>query len=102
VASTYAAAGLSGIAIRIGAYDAPWFYEEGDARAATAYVSARDLNQLLVRCIETPDIEYAVVAGISDNRHKRFDLRATRELLGYAPQDDGFAVLKLPESAYPV
>ena len=91
VAATYAASGLSGIAIRIGAYDAPWFYAEGDARAASAYVSVRDMNQLLMRCIETPGIDYAVVAGISDNRHKRFDLVLTRELLGYAPRDDGFA-----------
>ncbi len=93
VAATYAASGLSGIAIRIGAYDAPWFYAERDPRAASAYISARDMNQLLRLCIETPDIDYAVVGGISDNRHKRFDLVQTRALLGYAPQDDGFAVL---------
>lgn len=97
VAATYAAAGLSGIAIRIGAYDAPWFYEERDPRAASAYISARDMNQLLAQCIETPGIDYAVVGGISDNRHKRFDLLVTRNLLGYAPQDDGFSVLGLPE-----
>jgi NAD+ dependent glucose-6-phosphate dehydrogenase len=93
VAATYSAAGLSGIAIRIGAYDAPWFHESGDATAAMAYVSARDLNDLLVRCIETENIPYAVVAGISDNARKRFDLIQTRRLLGYAPRDDGFKVL---------
>ena len=93
VAATYSAAGLSGIAIRIGAYDAPWFYEEGDATAAMAYVSARDLNDLLVRCIETGNISYAVVAGISDNARKRFNLVQTRRLLGYEPRDDGFKVL---------
>lgn len=93
IAATYAAQGLSGMAIRIGAYDAPWFYAEGTAREAAAYISARDLNQLIVRCIETPDVPYAVVAGISNNRRKRFDLVKTRELLGYAPQDDGFSVL---------
>ncbi len=93
VASTYSAAGLSGIAIRIGAYDAPWFHESGDATAAMAYVSARDLNDLLVRCIETENIPYAVVAGISNNARKRFDLIQTRRLLGYAPRDDGFKVL---------
>jgi hypothetical protein len=48
------------------------------------------MNQLLVRAIETPGITYAVVAGISNNRQQRFDLRHTRALLGYAPQDDGF------------
>jgi NAD+ dependent glucose-6-phosphate dehydrogenase len=93
IAATYAAAGLSGIAIRIGAYDAPWFYEHGTAREAAAYISARDLNQLIVRCIETPDIPYAVVAGISNNRRKRFDLVKTTKLLGYDPQDDGYAIL---------
>ena len=95
VAATYSAAGLSGIAIRIGAYDAPWFHERGDEAAAMAYVSARDLNELLVRCIETENIPYAVVAGISDNTRKRFDLVQTRRLLGYAPRDDGFKVLGL-------
>src|SRR5215211_949928 len=98
VAATYSAAGLSGIAIRIGAYDAPWFYEDGDATAAMAYVSARDLNDLLVRCIETDNIPYAVVAGISDNTSKRFDLIQTRKLLGYEPQDDGFKVLGIDAS----
>ena len=93
VAATFSAAGLSGIAVRIGAYDAPWFHDSGDLRDAMAYVSARDLNDLLRRCIETPDISYAIVAGISDNARKRFDLVQTRRLLGYAPQDDGFLVL---------
>ena len=93
VAATYAASGLSGIAVRIGAYDAPWFHEQGGPRDAAAYVSARDLNDLLMRCVETEDIPYAVVAGVSANRHNRFDLVLTRRLLGYAPRDDGFAVL---------
>jgi NAD+ dependent glucose-6-phosphate dehydrogenase len=93
VAATYSVTGLSGIAIRIGAYDAPWFYEDGDATAAMAYVSARDLNDLMVRCIETENIPYAVVAGISDNARKRFSLVQTRRLLGYEPRDDGFKAL---------
>jgi hypothetical protein len=59
------------------------------------------MNQLLMRCIETPGIDYAVVAGISDNRYKRFDLVLTRELLGYAPRDDGFAVLGLTGDTSP-
>jgi nucleoside-diphosphate-sugar epimerase len=92
VLSAFATRGLSGIAIRIGAYDAPWYYEDTDDNVAAAYVSPRDMNQLLVRAIETPAITYAVVAGISNNRQTRFDLRHTRALLGYLPQDDGFQV----------
>ena len=99
VAATFSASGLSGIAIRIGAYDAPWFYAERDPRAAAAYISARDMNQLLVRAIETPGIDYAVVGGISNNRHKRFTLEQTRALLGYAPRDDGFTILNLESGA---
>jgi nucleoside-diphosphate-sugar epimerase len=90
VLSACAERGLSGVAIRIGAYDAPWYYEDTDDNVAAAYVSPRDMNQLLVRAIETPGITYAVVAGISHNRRKRFDLHQTRALLGYDPQDDGF------------
>jgi NAD+ dependent glucose-6-phosphate dehydrogenase len=93
VAATFSAAGLSGIAVRIGAYDAPWFHERGEPHEAMAYVSARDLNDLLLRCIETLDIPYAIVAGISNNARKRFDLVQTRRLLGYAPQDDGFLLV---------
>jgi len=92
VLSAFATRGLSGIAIRIGAYEAPWYYEDTDDNVAAAYLSPRDMNQLLVRAIETPQITYAVVAGISNNRQKRFDLHQTRALLGYAPQDDGFLV----------
>ena len=90
VLSAYAERGLSGIAIRIGAYDAPWYYEDTDSNVAAAYLSPRDMNQLLVRVIETQGIPFAVVAAISNNRQKRFDLRQTRALLGYEPQDDGF------------
>jgi nucleoside-diphosphate-sugar epimerase len=93
VTAAFAAQGLSGIAIRIGAYDAPWLHERAGPRETAAYVSARDLNHLLVRCIETDAIEYAVVAGVSANHPNRFDLVRTRALLGYAPRDDGFRVL---------
>jgi nucleoside-diphosphate-sugar epimerase len=92
VLSAFAARGLSGIAIRIGAYDAPWYYADSDDNVAAAYISPRDMNQLLALAIETPGIPYAVVAGISHNRRQRFDLLQTRALLAYAPEDDGFRV----------
>ena len=93
------AEGLSSIAVRIGAYDVSqpgpnWLRQQPDARTLSAYVSERDLNQLLVRCIETPDIPFAIVHGISDNRFKRLDLTSTRDLLAYAPQDDAFDLFR--------
>lgn len=90
VAACFATAGLSAIAIRIGAYDAPWLHDNPSPHLLSAYLSHRDLNQLLIRCIETPDIPFAIVHGISDNRFKRLDLTSTRERLGYSPEDDGF------------
>jgi nucleoside-diphosphate-sugar epimerase len=84
--------GLSSIAIRIGAYEAPWIRDDPSRETLSGFVSARDMNQLLVRCIETLDIPFAIVHGISNNRIKRVSLTETVALLGYEPQDDGFAI----------
>ena len=92
VAACFAHDGLSSIAIRIGAYDAPWLREDPSALNLSAYVSERDLNQLLVRGIEAEGVRFAIVHGLSDNRFKRLDLTATRELLGYEPEDDAFRI----------
>jgi nucleoside-diphosphate-sugar epimerase len=88
-----ASEGLSSIAVRIGAYDAPWIRQNPSPRNLMAYVSPRDLNQLFVRALEAPpELTFAIVNGQSDNRVKRLDLTETKALLGYAPQDDGFAL----------
>jgi nucleoside-diphosphate-sugar epimerase len=97
VAAYFAQAeGLSSVVVRIGAYDDGgadnWMRESPNVRALATYVSARDLQQLLVRCIDVSDITFAVVHGLSENRFKRLDLTSTRDLLGYAPQDDAFAI----------
>jgi len=84
--------GLSNIAIRIGAYDAEWIRKDPTADAMSAFLSHRDLNQLLHRCIEATDITFAIVQAVSNNRFKRLEISATRELLGYDPQDDAFAI----------
>jgi nucleoside-diphosphate-sugar epimerase len=99
VAACFAQAeGLSSIVVRIGAYDdgdaRNWLRTAPNVRELATYVSARDLNQLLVQCIETPDIDFAIVHGLSDNRFKRLDLTATCGLLSYAPQDDAFALFR--------
>ena len=95
VAACFAHDGLSSIAIRIGAYDAPWVRENPTADAMSAFVSQRDMNQLLVRCVEAENVRFAIVHGLSDNRFKRLDLTSTRELLGYAPEDDAFRIFNV-------
>jgi len=90
------AEGLSCIVVRIGAYDdgraANWLRERPNVRELATYVSARDLHQILIRCIEVPDVPFAIAHGLSENRFKRLDLTYTRELLDYAPRDDAFVV----------
>ncbi len=59
-----------------------------------AYISERDLCQLLRLSIETPNIEnehgvpWLVVYGISDNTRAFWSLESARRSLGYRPQDD--------------
>ena len=59
-----------------------------------AYLSPRDLTQLFVKAIETPNIEnehgipWQVVYGISNNTRAFWSLSNAREVLGYAPEDD--------------
>jgi nucleoside-diphosphate-sugar epimerase len=83
--------GLSVICIRIGAVGRPGKIKPGIADWLRDFVSYADLSHLFDRCIETPDIPFAIAHGVSNNRELWMDLAATRELLGYHPQDDAFA-----------
>jgi len=80
--------GLSVIAIRIGAFQPIEKAEDPEAiPMLDAFVSERDLNQLLVRSLEAQNIKFAIFQGVSDNRFKRMDISDARELVGYSPQD---------------
>jgi nucleoside-diphosphate-sugar epimerase len=85
-----AAEGLSSIVIRIGTFEGTWKNKPTAEAGLSRIISKRDMGQLLVCCVETPDIPFAIVHGVSDNRDKRLDIESTRALLGYAPQDDAF------------
>jgi nucleoside-diphosphate-sugar epimerase len=88
--------GLSSIAIRIGAFDqVPPPGQQLSARNLSAFISRGDISHLLVQCIEVPDIQFALVHGVSNNRFKRLDLTETRELLNYQPQDDAFEIFDI-------
>ena len=49
--------------------------------------SRRDTAQLLARCVEVEDVDFAIVNGISNHRRGRLDLEISRKVLGYAPED---------------
>ena len=53
-----------------------------------AFVSQRDLNQLIEKCIDVENLQFAIFHGLSDNRFKRMDISDAKELVGYEPQDD--------------
>ncbi len=82
---------LSNICIRIGAVgDLDTLPKDTTDFVRSIFISYRDLCHLLDRCIETPDIDYAVVHGVSNNRVKWLDLTETSQLLDYHPLDDAF------------
>src|ERR1041384_1082991 len=52
-----------------------------------------DMTRLVVASLEAPDsLRFGIFHGVSDNRWKRLDISDAREVLGYAPQDDAFAI----------
>ena len=81
--------GLSVIALRIGAFSPlESAREESSVAMLDAFVSQRDLNQLINRCIDVENVKFAILHGLSNNRFKRLDISDARELVGYDPQDD--------------
>ncbi len=84
--------GLPAIVLRIGAYIFPREYDEFSMEERDAFLDPDDFNQLLITCLETPDVTFAIAHALSDNRFKRLDLTETRALFGYQPQADVFDI----------
>lgn len=80
---------LSCIAIRIG-----WFAshneaaEEKNMGMLNAFISHRDLCQLICRSIDDEKLLFAIFHGLSYNRFNRMDIKTAEELVGYSPEDD--------------
>jgi uronate dehydrogenase len=87
--------GLPSIALRIGAHTFPEEYENFGLEEIDAFLDPDDFNQLLIRCLETPGIQFAIAHAISNNRYKRLDLSETRELFGYQPKADAFEIFNV-------
>jgi nucleoside-diphosphate-sugar epimerase len=98
--------GLSCIAIRIGAFQ-PRSRGRQNVGLAHTFVSHRDLNQLIVRCIDDQRLLFGIVHGLSRNLFNRMDISEARELVGYEPKDDmselneALEPLDLPRKASP-
>lgn len=84
--------GLSVIALRIGAFQPIEKARQEDSLSMVdAFVSHRDLNQLINKCIDVENVRFAILHGLSNNRFKRLDISDARELVGYDPEDDATA-----------
>jgi hypothetical protein len=63
-------------------------------RDITGYISQRDLQQLFVKSIDTPDIAdehgvpFHVFYGVSNNARTFWSIANARQVIGYSPQDD--------------
>ena len=63
-------------------------------RALGAYISQRDLSQLIIKSIETANIRdkegvpFQIFYGISGNDHAFWSLVNARKVIGYAPKDN--------------
>ena len=78
--------GLSCICVRL---TSPTFSQSGDwsAEDLMSQTSPRDCAQLFGRCVDVEDVDFAIVNGISGHRHPRLDLKISRRVVGYEPQD---------------
>ncbi len=80
--------GLSTIALRIGAFQPEATAEKPDVSLMDGWVSQDDLIQLIERCIDAENLQWAVFHGLSNNTFNRLDISDARELVGYDPQDN--------------
>ncbi|HJZ19198.1 MAG TPA: NAD(P)-dependent oxidoreductase [Candidatus Nanoarchaeia archaeon] len=88
---------LSCLAIRIGAY------VSNNQKETVCFtrnnfdyvITQKDMAQLIHKCILAPKkVKYGILAGISNNKKKYLDLKFTRKLVGYNPEDDAFRICR--------
>lgn len=85
--------GIESIGIRIADYKASddELKKDADKNGMAMYLSKRDMNQLIDRCLEAELQEpFLIVNGISKNAFPRLSYEEARIKLGYEPQDDAF------------
>lgn len=78
--------GLSVLCVRIGQVKRD--NRPSGPREASAFISHRDVCQILQRCIDAPDdLKYDIFLATSNNRWGYRDITHARDVLGYEPQD---------------
>lgn len=81
--------GVSTLVVRIGAFQPREVADDPDSLSMMdAFVSHRDLVQLLQCCVDNEDLEFAILHGLSGNLFNRMEIQTACDLVGYEPQDD--------------
>jgi uronate dehydrogenase len=74
-------------------------------RHLSTWFGTEDLLQLMMRCIEAPDVGYMAVWGVSNNKRSYWD-NAGAEKLGYSPtqnsEDFAAEILAKPNPLNPI
>ena len=86
--------GIEGISLRIGSCEkAP-----ANFRHLSTWLGHEDTVELIMRCIDTPDVGYVALWGVSDNARSYWTPNAS-ERLGYQPQQNSqdYAPVILPQ-----
>jgi nucleoside-diphosphate-sugar epimerase len=60
-----------------------------EVRQLATWCSHRDVLQLIQRCLEVEPLQFDIFYGVSDNKWRFWDIDHAREVLGYAPEDNG-------------
>ena len=63
------------------------------------WLSDRDLCNAMERAVLAPDVGFAVLNLMSDNPGMRWDIEATRRVIGYAPRDGAAPVMSAEATA---
>ncbi|MBN1557041.1 MAG: NAD(P)-dependent oxidoreductase [Lentisphaerae bacterium] len=80
---------VSAIVLRIGSFQTPETAEQAEnLPLMNTFLSHRDLNQLIGRCIDDESLRFAVFHALSGNPFNRMDIGTAQELVGYDPEDD--------------
>jgi uronate dehydrogenase len=89
--------GMQVACLRIGTFEP----RPSHVRSLSTWLSADDCARLVDAALRAPDLDYAIVWGISANTRRMWSLDAGR-LLGYEPQDDAEAyAADVEQSAHP-
>ncbi|MFS0561566.1 NAD(P)-dependent oxidoreductase [Terribacillus sp. 179-K 1B1 HS] len=75
--------GIETASLRIGSY----LEKPAEHRNLNTWISVRDMNQLIVRCLEADRIGTSVFYGVSSLHNDYFDNRDAAKI-GYAPEDN--------------